>query len=439
VSGNPDDGPTLRERSAAAGPRILTLNAGSSSLRFSLHRIGGREERLLSGRASGLGGPDAELRVEDGSGRTIEVVPLASAPGSRAAVPVSTPPLRESAGAGAAHRRALEAILDWLAGPASSSCGPGGATPDAVGHRIVHGGERFIEPVRVTPEVLESLEALVPLAPDHLPAELRVLRAATDAYRHVPHVACFDTAFHRSMPARAHRLPLPALPGGRRLVRYGFHGLFYEYLRGRVAELSKPAEIPRRLVLAHLGSGASLAALLEGRPVDTTMGFTPAGGLMMATRPGDLDPGVLLYLLREGGFSVQGLDEMVNRRSGLLGVSGSSPDMRHLLERESEDGAAAAAVELFCYVAMKQLGAMAAAVGGLDGLVFSGGIGENAPAIRARIAAGAAYLGIRLDPERNRRGEPVISASDSAVAVRVIPTDEERVIARHTAALLENV
>jgi len=328
-------------------------------------------------------------------------------------------------------------VLDWLAGPASASCGPLGSRPDAIGHRIVHGGERFVEPLRVTDEVLEGLEALVPLAPDHLPAELSVLRAAAGAYGDVPQVACFDTAFHRGMPKVARRLPLPALPDGRRLVRYGFHGLSYEYLRGRVAELAGTAALPRRLVLAHLGSGASLAALLEGRPVDTTMGFTPAGGLMMATRPGDLDPGVLLYLLREGGLSVEGLDELVNRRSGLLGVSGTSPDMRRLLELEGQDEAAAAAVELFCYLAAKQLGAMVAALGGLDALVFSGGIGENAPAIRARITVRAEHLGVRLDGERNERGEPLISAPDSTVVVRVVPTDEERVIARHTAALLE--
>ncbi len=418
----PHSGSTESAGAPAMGPRILTLNAGSSSLRFSLHRMGAREERLLAGRASGLGGPHAELRIEDGAGRTINVVPLA---GAEAAPPDA-----------AHHRRALAAILDWLAGPASDSCGPLGARPDAVGHRIVHGGERFVEPLRITGEVLDALEALVPLAPDHLPAELSVMRAAADAFRGLPQVACFDTAFHRDMPEVAHRLPLPALPDGRRLVRYGFHGLSYEYLRGRMEEMSGPAGLPRRLVLAHLGSGASLAALLEGRPVDTTMGFTPAGGLMMATRPGDLDPGVLLYLLRERGLSVGELDELVNRRSGLLGVSGSSPDMRRLLEREGEDEDAAAAVELFCYLAVKQLGAMASALGGLDALVFSGGIGENAPAIRARIAAGAAYLGVRLDAERNHRGAPVISSPDAASDVRVIPTDEELVIARDTAALL---
>jgi acetate kinase len=391
------------------------MNAGSSSLRFSLYRIGTREERLLSGRASGLGGTDAALRVEDGGGRTIDVVPLSDA----------------------AHRRALDAVLDWLAGPASSTCGPLGARPDAVGHRIVHGGERFFEPALVTPAVLEGLEALVPLAPDHLPAELSVLRAVSEAYRDLPQVACFDTAFHRDMPARARHLPLPERADGRRLVRYGFHGLSYEYLRARLSELSGSAGLPRRLVLAHLGSGASLAALLDGRPMDTTMGFTPAGGLMMATRPGDLDPGVLLYLLREDGLSVEGLDDLVNRRSGLLGVSGTSPDMRHLLEREGEDEAAAAAIELFCYLAVKQLGAMTAALGGLDAVVFSGGIGESAPAIRARIAAGAAHLGVRLDAERNDRSAAIISAAGSPVTVRVIPTDEELVIARHTAGVLE--
>lgn len=406
----------------SSGLRVLTLNAGSSSLRFSLHRMGRREELLLAGRASGLGGATPELQVQDGAGHILDRQTL-DASGEAPAEGV--------------HRRALEAVLDWLAGPASSSCGPLESRPDAIGHRIVHGGERFVEPRLVTEEVLEGLEALVPLAPDHLPAELSVLRAAARAYGDVPQVACFDTAFHRAMPDVAHRLPLPALPDGRRLVRYGFHGLSYEYLRGRVAELSGSSGLPRRLVLAHLGSGASLAALLEGRPVDTTMGFTPAGGLMMATRPGDLDPGILLYLQREGGLSVPELDELVNRRSGLLGVSGTSADMRRLLEREREDEDAAAAVELFCYLAARQLGAMAAAVGGLDALVFSGGIGENAPAVRARIAARAEHLGVRLDDERNERGQPLISAPDSTVIVRVVPTDEELVIARHTAALLE--
>jgi acetate kinase len=410
----PTSEPCPSPTGTGAGPRILTLNAGSSSLRFSLHRIGEREERLLSGRATQIGQRGGELRVQDGHGRTLEVLPLD----------------RET------HREALEGALDWLAGPGSSSCGPGSARPDAIGHRIVHGGERFIRPERATPEVLSALDGLVPLAPDHLPQELDVVRAAGEAYPGVPQVLCFDTAFHRGMPDVARRYPLPALAGGRRLVRFGFHGLSYEYLLGRMRTLAGPGGLPRRLVLAHLGSGASLAAVRDGGPADTTMGFTPAGGLMMGTRPGDLDPGVLLYLLREEGLGVPELDALINRRSGLLGVSGTSPDMRELLDHEEEDPGAAAAIGLFCYLATKQLGAMVAALGGLDALVFSGGIGEHAPAIRERIGAGAAHLGVKLDPERNRRGTELISAPGSAVAVRVLPTDEELVIARHTAARL---
>jgi len=397
------------------GRRILTLNAGSSSLRFSLHRIGRAEERLLAGRAAGLGGPAAELQVEDGAGHPLDDVPLASS----------------------THRDAVAAVLDWLVGPGSSSCGPMGARPDAVGHRIVHGGERFVRPARVTPEVTAELERLVPLAPDHMPAELSVVRAVSEAFPDVPQVVCFDTAFHRTMPAVARRLPLPPLPGDVRVERYGFHGLSYEYLRARLREIHGSASLPERIVLAHLGSGASLAALRRGRPVDTTMGFTPAGGLMMSTRPGDLDPGILLYLLREQYLSAAELDDLVNRRAGLAGVSGTTPDMRRLLETEGEDDRAAAAVELFCYLAVKQLGAMAAVLEGLDTLTFSGGIGERSAPIRRRIASGAAFLGVRLDDASNERGDPVISAPRSEVTVRVIPANEELMIARHAAAVLD--
>lgn len=325
------------------------------------------------------------------------------------------------------HPDSANAVLDLLAAE--------GATADlaGIGHRLVHGGPNHAAPELVTPELLSDLETLKPLDPTHLPAELGLIAACATRFPGVPQVACFDTAFHRDLPAVARTLPLP-----RRfhLRRYGFHGLSYEYLMEELARVAGADAASGRVVLAHLGSGASLAAVHGGKCVDTTMGFTPTGGLVMGTRTGDLDPGVLLHLMRSVNLTADQLDALVNRESGLLGISETNADVRELLAREATDPRAAEAVTVFCYQARKYIGAMVAALGGLDTLVFAGGIGENAPAIRARICDGLPFFGVRVAPERNAAGAAVISEDGAPVTVRVIRTNEEAMIARTVLRLL---
>jgi len=285
-------------------------------------------------------------------------------------------------------------------------------------------------------EVVADLRALVPIDPNHLPQAIAAIEAVVRAYPAVPQVVCFDTAFHSRMPrvARLYALPRDLAEGG--VVRYGFHGLSYEYVVGELRRLDRGA-YDGRVVVAHLGNGASMAAVRGGVGVDTTMGFTSTGGLVMGTRSGDLDPGVPLFLLEERGMSPTEVSDLVNKQAGLLGVSGTSADMRDLLEREAYDGRAAEAVALFCYQAKKFLGALAAALGGLDALVFTGGIGEHAAPVRERVCEGLGFIGIRLDPDRNAAHAPVISSDDAAVTVRVVPTDEDLMVARHTRRLIE--
>jgi len=311
----------------------------------------------------------------------------------------------------------------------------GGDGVGAIGHRVVHGGRAFDAPRLVSDGVLAELRRLTPLAPDHLPQALAAVEIAGKAFPGQPQALCFDTAFHRNMPRVARLYPLPYRLADGGMVRYGFHGLSYESIVGQLRALGDP-RAGGRLVIAHLGNGASMAAVRDGQGVDTTMGFTPAGGLMMGTRAGDLDPGVLLYLCTDGGLDPAAVGTLVNRESGLLGVSGISADMRDLLERERDDTRAAEAVALFCYQAKKFLGAMVAVLGGLDTLVFTGGIGEHAAPVRERIGAGLEGFGIRIDPTRNGRHAPIISPDGSAVTVRVMQTDEDLMIARQTATLV---
>src|SRR5215217_6936209 len=330
---------------------LLTINTGSSSLKAALYRL--REDTAES----------PELRVE------------ASRIGSR------------GGGMRLADDRGeiLDERRDDLA---------------AVGHRIVHGGDRHREPQRVTPEVVADLRALVPIDPNHLPHAIAAIEAVGRAYPAVPQVVCFDTAFHSRMPRVARLYALPRQLAQEGIVRYGFHGLSYEYVMEELRRL-EPEAFDACVVVAHLGNGASMAAVRGGVGVDTTMGFTPTGGLVMGTRSGDLDPGVPLFLLEERGMSPTEVSDLLNKQAGLLGVSGTSADMRDLLEREPEDGRAAEAVALFCYQAKKFLGALAAALGGLDALVFTGGIGEHSAPVRERICEGLGFLGIRLDADRN--------------------------------------
>lgn len=364
----------------------LALNAGSSSLKYSLFGPEEPPRRLLSGHFDRIGLPDGP----------------------------STHP----------------ACL----GPLLSRVAESGQEIVAVGHRIVHGGPRYLEPTRVTPDLLAELRRISPFDPEHLPAEIALIEAVSERFPALPQVACFDTSFHRDLPRVSRVLPLPRKYEAVGIRRYGFHGISYEYLvhflRGT------PGGVPRRLVLAHLGSGASLAAVRDGRGIDTTMAFTPASGIPMSRRSGDLDPGLVAYLARAEGMGPLEFHEMINSRSGLLGISETSPDVRDLLAAEKDDPRAAEALELFCYRVKQTVGGYAAALGGLDMLVFSGGIGENAAEIRRRICADLEFLGIGLDPDRNRVHAPVISIDGLPATVRVVKTDEEVQIARSTREIL---
>jgi len=304
--------------------------------------------------------------------------------------------------------------------------------PGAAGHRIVHGGPEHVAHTRIDGSVLDALRRAVPFAPLHLPAAIAAIEAVVARHPGLAQVACFDTAFHHSLPERVRRLPLPDALWDAGVRRYGFHGLSYEYLVARVG-----ASALGRAVLAHLGNGASLAAVRDGEPIDTTMGFTPTGGVVMGTRSGDLDPGVLVYLMREHGNDADALEQLVDRASGLLALSGRTSDMRELLAERASDPRAALAVEVFCYRVRLQIGAYAAALGGLDTLVFTGGIGEHAAIARAEICDGLEHLGVRVDSERNARHDDVVSPDDASCVVRVVHTDEDVMVARHTRALVE--
>jgi acetate kinase len=389
--------------------RILTINSGSSSIKFAEYDMAANEHLLLSGSIERIGLPASRFQARDASGAVLvdEQRDLPDAP------------------------TAIDALLDWL------EDGDRTVQPNAVGHRIVHGGQRHTRPERITPELLAALRALVPLAPEHLPGELEAIAAITRAYPSVPQVACFDTAFHRSRPLVGQIYALPRRFEEDGVLRYGFHGLSYEYIMQELAREAGAEGAAGRVIAAHLGNGSSMAAVRHGRSIDATMGFTPLGGMVMGTRPGDLDPGMLLYLLETQRLSAAELRTILSAQSGLLGVSGISSDMRDLLAREHDDPRAALAIELYCYTAQKHLGALTAVLSGVETLVFTAGIGEHAAPVRARICSGLEFLGIRLDPARNARHAPIISDVGSAVTVRVIPTNEELMIARHTATALQ--
>jgi acetate kinase len=387
---------------------VLTINAGSSSIRFAFYAAAAPPERLLAGKLDRLAGPQAVLTVSEGT------------KGSEERVELGRPEQRPS----------VDSLLEWLAAH------PLFARVQAVGHRVVHGMQRT-KPEKVTPELLRDLKRIVPYDPEHLPREIALIEALTQRFPALPQVACFDTAFHRTMPTVATLLPIPRRYAAKGVQRYGFHGLSYTFLVQELGRQGDPAARRGRVILAHLGNGASLAAVRDGRSIDTTMGFTPAAGLPMSTRTGDLDPGVMSYLAQSESLDPSALQRMVNHESGLLGVSETSADVRDLLASESADVRAAEALALFCYQAKQWIGAFAAALGGLDTLVFAGGIGENSAPIRTRICAGLEFLGIELDAARNAAGAPRISADSSRVAVRVIRTDEESVIASLTFECLQ--
>jgi acetate kinase len=385
---------------------LLTINTGSSSLKAALYRMDGVEVHELSASLERVGLPGGHMRLTGTDG------------GSLLDEPRELPD----------HAAALEALLGWLQEQ--------GYTQElqGVGHRVVHGGDRYSEPQLVDGELLAALRQLIPIDPMHLPQAIGAIEAVSRAFPAVPQVACFDTAFHRQMPRVAQVYPLPGWVEEQGVIRYGFHGLSYEYLLSELRRLD-PVAADGRLILAHLGNGASMAAVRAGCSVETTMGFTPTGGLVMGTRSGDLDPGVLLYLLQKEEPSAEALNRLVNREAGLLGVSGVSADMHDLLKQEPADQRAALAVSLFCYQAKKFLGALAAVLGGLDTLVFTAGIGEHAAPVRERICSGLEFLGIEVDAALNRAHAPIISRGP--VVVRVMHTDEDLMLARHTVRLVQ--
>jgi acetate kinase len=381
---------------------VLCINAGSSSIRFAVYGGGDPPARVLGGKIERIGLAGTTLIVNESE---------------RLAV------------AAADHQSAASFLMDWLEGQSKFTA------VTAVGHRVVH-GMNHTSPQRVTAGLLAELKAITPYDPEHLPREIELIEIVGRRFPQLPQVACFDTAFHQSMPRVAAILPIPRRYESKGVRRYGFHGLSYTFLLRELARRGDPAASRGRVILAHLGNGASLAAVRDGKSIDTSMGFTPAAGLVMSTRAGDLDPGVMSFLTLSEGMDVAAYQRMVNHESGLLGVSETSSDVRDLLARELEDVRACEALALFCYQAKKWIGSFAAALGGLDTLVFAGGIGENAAPIRARICAGLEFLGIELHELRNAQHEPLVSSDASSVTVRIIRTDEESVIASLTIGAL---
>jgi acetate kinase len=382
---------------------VLALNSGSSSLKFGLYRVGSsRIERLISGEAESIGEKSGKCHAEDSRGNVLlsETAPI---PSQREAI-----------------IRIGRLLVDFKM-PA----------PAAIGHRIVHGGPKLRQHCLIDDSVLTQLEAAIAFAPLHIPSALSVIRFAQAHFPGLPQAACFDTTFHAELPAVARVLPIAKAFQSEGIQRYGFHGLSCESIVRQLAD-----DLPKRLVIAHLGNGASVTAVEAGKSIDTSMGLTPTGGVIMGTRSGDLDPGVLVYLMREKKFDASTLEELVDHRSGLLGISGVGSDMRQLHEAASSNADARLAIQMFCYSVRKQIAAMIAALGGLDLLVFTGGIGENDVEARAEICGGLSWLGLGLDEARNRFANNPVSGSGSPCSVLVLPSQEDEQIARHTLALV---
>jgi acetate kinase len=387
----------------------LVLNAGSSSLKFCIYRRPNSEAWRLDARGQIEGiGSSPMLSAKDGADAVLLDAKLDAS-------------VRDG-------RSALDALAGWIRSRY------GGSRVVAVGHRVVHGGPRYARPTIVTAQVLEDLRELIPLAPLHQPHNLAAIEAVQERLPDVPQVACFDTAFHRGQPAVAELIPLPRELCREGLQRYGFHGLSYEYIASALPEVA-PEIAERRVIVAHLGSGASVCALRERKSIDSSLGFTALDGLCMGTRPGALDPGVVLYLFQGLGLSEKEVEGILYKKSGLLGISGVSNDMRVLLE--SREPGARLAIDYFVYRAAKEIGALASVLGGIDALVFCAGIGERSVEIRRRLCEASSWLGIELDANANARGGPRISRAESRASAWVIPTNEELMIARHTSALLD--
>lgn len=386
---------------------LLTINGGSSSIKFALYQTGEQMQRGLAGKIDRIGLSGTDMTYSDASR------------GQQGSLGIEADD----------HSSAANFLIDWLEQQV------GFTHVMAVGHRVVH-GMKHIQPERVSQVLLDELHRISPYDPDHLPREIELIEAFRRRYPQLPQVACFDTAFHHTLPRVARLLPIPRRFDAMGIQRYGFHGLSYAYLMQELVNVAGTKAAQGRVILAHLGNGASLAAVRDGRSIDTSMGFTPTGGLPMGTRTGDLDPGVAWYLMQSENLTPKQFSKLINHESGLLGVSETSSDMRDLLALEIEDVRAAEAVELFCYQAKKLIGSYAAALSGLDTLVFAGGIGENAPAVRARICDGLEFLGIEIDENRNATNAGVISPETSRVVVRVMHTDEEKMIAKSVCHVL---
>jgi acetate kinase len=380
---------------------ILTINGGSSSIKFALYEAVKPLKRGLHGTVDRIGLSGTNLTFNEPTKKQPKSFKLAAAD----------------------HKSAANSLIDWLEKQNDFS------SVKAVGHRVVH-GMKHTEPEIVTKKLLDELRRISPNDPDHLPREIELIETFRQRHPKLPQTACFDTAFHQTMPRVAKLLPIPRRFDSKGIQRYGFHGLSYAYLMEELARLGDTSAKKGRVILAHLGNGASMAAVRNGKSIDTSMCFTPTAGLVMSTRSGDLDPGLAPYLARTEKMTTQQFYKMVNHESGLLGVSETSSDMRDLLNQEKRDVCAAEAVALFCYQAKKWIGTYAAALGGLHTLVFAGGIGENAPSVRERICEGLDFLGIKLDKARNKKNAAMISTNASVVKVRVIRTDEELMIAR---------
>jgi len=391
-----------------ANQHILTINGGSSSIKIALFEADGSLKRILAGGIERIGLPEATWHAKGADERYTF---------SRSVVAPD-------------HTAAIGILMDWV-----DERGGRDALA-AVGHRVVHGGPKYCEPQQITASLVEELHQLDPFDPEHLPEEILLTEAFHHRFPDLFQVACFDTAFHHDLPRVAQLLPIPRRYNAKGVRRYGFHGLSYAFLMGELARLGGDEAARGRVILAHLGNGASLAAVHNGKSKDTSMSLTPAAGVPMSTRTGDIDPCLFWYLARTEKMGAKQFNEMVNFQSGLLGVSETSSDMHDLLACEAQDVRAAEAVALFCYQVKKCIGGFAAALGGLDTLVFTGGIGENASTVRARICDGLGFLGIDLDQERNAKHEPWISSGTGRVKVRVIRTDEELMIAKSVMRVL---
>jgi len=391
-----------------AHSHILTINGGSSSIKFALFEANDSLKRIVEGAIDRIGLPGSSFHAK-GSSEADNFSQIIKA---------------------VDHMEAVGILMDWIQKRSKHTA------LTAIGHRVVHGGPKYFKPQKVTSQMIKELHALSPFDPEHLPEEILLTEAFHKRFPDLPQVACFDTAFHHDLPRVAKMLAIPRRYEAQGVRRYRFHGLSYEFLMGELARLNGPKAAQGRVILAHLGNGASLAAVRDGKSIDTSMSLTPTAGIPMSTRSGDLDPSLVWYLARTEGMDVKQFNEMVNFQSGLLGMSETSSNMQDLLKNEMQDVRAAEAIALFCYQVKKWIGAFSAALGGLDTLVFSGGIGEKAPTVRARICDELEFLGIKLHEKKNTANEDIISASDCQVTVRVIQTDEEQMIAKTVCKIL---